>query len=151
MNKVRTILYAEDDMIVLTAYQTRLAQAGFHVIPARDGLEAMKRLSVFVPDLILLDLMMPRFNGEEVFHFIRSKPVLAKVPVVVLSTNSVLDMAQERLLECANKRLIKHHCTPAILLAAIQEIFAGEPAETASIEPDKVAASFSPVLQTAAA
>lgn len=74
MSQVKTILYVEDDLVVLTAHQKCLEHAGYHVIPARDGLEAMKRLSMFVPDLMLLDLVMPRFKGEDVLEFIRTKP-----------------------------------------------------------------------------
>ncbi|MDD5141167.1 MAG: response regulator [Verrucomicrobiales bacterium] len=129
MNKVKTILYVEDDLVVLTAHQARLKQSGYHVIPARDGLEAIKRLSVFVPDLVLLDLVLPKFNGEEVLQFIRKNPLLAKVPVIILSTNSISDMAQEHLLESANKRLIKSHCTVGVLLMAIKEALGGEVAE----------------------
>jgi CheY-like chemotaxis protein len=151
MNQVKTILYVEDDLIVLTAYQNRLQQEGYHVIPARDGLEAMKRLAVFVPDLILLDLMLPRFNGEEVLLFIRNNPQLAKVPVIVLSTNSILDVAQEHLLEGSHKRLIKSHCTPATLLAAIEEVFADASAEKTMPASDPIPVSFSPVLHAARA
>ena len=125
MDKAKTILYAEDDMVVLTVYRMRLQKAGFHVISAYDGLDAIKKLSAFVPDLVLLDLMLPRFNGEEVLQFIHSNPSLAKVPVIVLSTNSVRDMAQESLLERASKRLIKSKCNSAMLLEAIREVLAG--------------------------
>jgi len=151
MNEVRTILYVEDDPIVRAAYQRRLQQAGFHVITAHDGLDAMKRLAVFVPDLVLLDLMLPRFTGEEVLLFIRTNPTLFKVPVIVLSTNSVVDMAQEHLLEGTQKRLIKNHCTPATLLAAVQEVFNIAPAETTMPESKPIPFSFSPMLQAATA
>jgi len=151
MNKVKTILYAEDDLIVLTAYQNRLKQAGYHVIPARDGLEAMKRLAVFSPDLILLDLMMPKFNGEEVLLFIRNNPALKKIPVIILSTNSILDVAQEHLLESSQKRLIKSLCTPASVLAAIEQALAETPVETTEPASNQITVSFASSLQAATA
>jgi len=151
MDKIKTILYAEDDCIVLKAYQNRLQQAGYHVIPARDGLEAMRRLAIFAPDLILLDLIMPKFNGEEVLLFIRNNPALAKVPVIVLSTNSVLDVAQEHLLESSQKRLIKSQCTPATLLAAIEAVLADAPVETTGPASEPIPVAFSPALHAATA
>lgn len=126
MNNTRTILYVEDDAIVLTAYQNRLQQAGFNVVPARDGLEAIKHLSTLAPDLVLLDLLLPRFNGGEVLQFMRNQKSLALVPVIILATNSIVDVAHEQMLESASKRIIKSFCTPVILLAAIQEVLAGE-------------------------
>jgi CheY-like chemotaxis protein len=131
MPKVKTILYAEDDMVVLTVYRMRLQRAGFHVITAHDGLDAIKKLSTFVPDLLLLDLMMPRFHGEEVLQFIQTNPSLAKVPVIILSTNSVRDIAQESLLERAGKRLIKCKCNSSMLLEAVEEVL-----KNATMEPN---------------
>lgn len=129
MPKVKTILYAEDDLVVMTVYRMRLQKAGFHVIAAHDGLDAIKKLSTFVPDLVLLDLMLPRFNGEEVLQYIHTKPCLAKVPVIILSTNSVRDLAQESLLEHTRKRLLKSKCNSVMLLEAIQEVLGGATAE----------------------
>jgi CheY-like chemotaxis protein len=132
---------------VLTVYRKRLEKAGFHVIPARDGLEAIKSLSIFVPELILLDLMMPKFNGEEVLQFIRNHPHLAKVPVIILATNSIRDLAQEHILEKADRRLIKSRCTSESLLEAIQYLLAGvttnEPLDDES--EDSFAPQLSPV------
>jgi CheY-like chemotaxis protein len=122
MAGVKTILYAEDDMVVLTVHRMRLQKAGFHVIAAHDGLDAIKKLSTFVPDLVLLDLVLPRFSGEEVLQFIHANPNLAAVPVIILSTNSVRDAAKEPLLERANRRLIKGNCNSAMLLQTIQEV-----------------------------
>ncbi len=132
MAKIKTILYCEDDLVVLTAYRKVLQLAGYHVIPAQDGLEAMKNLSVFVPDLVVLDLMMPKFNGEEVLQFICQSNRLVRVPLVILSSNSVVDVGTEQFLERADKRLIKDHCTPAILLATIRELLTVHLEEEAS-------------------
>ena len=120
--KNRTIVFVEDDAIVRKVYQNRLQQQGFDVQVAEDGLEAMKMLSMSAPDLIILDLMLPKFNGVEVMRFIRAKSHLKTVPVIILSTNSVIDVDEEYLLEQANKRLIKDHCTPALMIDAIQEV-----------------------------
>ena len=146
MTKVRTILYAEDDLVVLTVYKKRLEAAGFHVIPARDGLEAIKNLSIFVPDLVLLDLMMPKFNGEEVLQFIRNNPRFVNVPVIILSTNSIRDLAQEHILEQADQRLIKSRCTSEMLVESIQYLLAGVEADKAEKSVDQPDDSFSSVF-----
>jgi len=143
MTKGRTILYAEDDLVVLTVYRKRLEAAGFQVVAVRDGLEAIKSLSIFVPDVVLLDLMMPKFNGEEVLQFIRDNPRLANVPVIILSTNSIHDMAQEHVLEKADKRLIKSRCTSETLLEAIQYLLAGIDADRVEQAAGEMEDSFS--------
>jgi len=126
MAKVKTILFAEDDQLLLTLYRKHLQQAGYHVIPAQDGLEAMRHLSMFVPDVVVLDLLMPRFNGEEVLQYVCGNARLACMPLIILSSSSVVDTGNQHLLARADRRLLKHKCTPAILVENIQELFASQ-------------------------
>ena len=122
----KTIFFVEDGEVELIAYRKPLEKAGYCVVTARDGLEAMRLLHNVVPDLILLDLMLPRFDGVEVLKFVRSHPRLKALPVIIFSTNSIIDAQDEPLLEGANKRLLKCHCTPAIMLQTIRDVFAGK-------------------------
>jgi DNA-binding response OmpR family regulator len=140
MSKVRTILFAEDDPVLLLVYRKHLKQAGHLVVPAVDGLETLKNLSMFEPDLLILDLMMPKFDGEELLQFICNTPRLAKVSVIILSSKSTIDAEHEHLMKRADKYLIKQDCTPALLLEAVTELFSDEHLEksarpaTASVE-----------------
>lgn len=122
MQAPKTILYAEDDAVTATAFKKRLEREGFNVEIASDGLETLKLLHTCKPDLLLLDLMLPKFSGEEVLKFLVSNPSLGHIPVILLSTNSILTAANETLLDKAEKRLLKHDCTFQKLLAAIDEV-----------------------------
>jgi chemosensory pili system protein ChpA (sensor histidine kinase/response regulator) len=129
MIKAKTILYVEDDPVVLTAYRHRLEREGFSVESAKDGLEAMKVLLQLVPDLVVLDLMLPKFDGGEVLKFMQANPRLKTVPVIILSTNSIVDADEEYVLEGACRRFIKDQCTFPTLLRAIQNLLAETPAK----------------------
>ena len=118
----KTILFIDDDPLIIMAYRTRLEQEGYVVQPAGDGLDAMRQLALTVPDVIILDLIMPKFNGVEIMGFIRSNPKLKNTPVLVLSGQSIIDSDDEPILETAYRRLIKDTCTPDILLEAIQDL-----------------------------
>lgn len=127
--KPKTIVFIEDDEVVLLAYCNRLRREGFHVEVAKDGLEAMKILLLSLPDLIVLDLMLPKFNGQEVLKFIRKDRRLKPVPVIILSSRSILDAEDEPLLEAgATRRLLKENCTPATLATVIRDALAENPA-----------------------
>ncbi|MGP8022205.1 MAG: response regulator, partial [Limisphaerales bacterium] len=128
--KKKTIVFVEDNPTVLMAYRNCLERQGFHVEPARDGLEAMKIFARLAPDLVVLDLMLPKFSGADVLKFTQSNPRLKGVPVVILSTSSITDPAEEHILERAHKRLLKDSCTPAILLQAVRELLGNSPAES---------------------
>ena len=121
LGKTKKILYVEDDEVALTAYRNRLQADGFYVETARDGVEAMKILSMSVPDLVIIDLMLPRFNGDEVLKFMQANPSLRSVPFMILSTNSIRDIAAEPLLEKASRRFLKESCDIQALLEAVRE------------------------------
>ena len=128
MIKAKTILYVEDDPVVLMAYRHRLEREGFSIESAKDGLEAMKVLLRQVPDLVVLDLMLPRFDGGEVLKFMQANARLKAVPVIILSTNSILDADEEYVLESASRRFIKGQCTVPMVLEAIRKLLAAAPA-----------------------
>jgi CheY-like chemotaxis protein len=124
----KTILLVDDDPVLIQAYRPRLESAGYTVKPAVDGLDAMRQMSLNTPDVIVLDLVMPKFNGVEIMGFIRSNPKLKSVPVIVLSSNQIIDSDGEPILETASRRLLKGSCTPANLLQAISEVLTNAPA-----------------------
>jgi CheY-like chemotaxis protein len=122
---VKTILFVEDSEIEHLAYRTAMEREGYHVHWAKDGLEAMRMLHSIIPDLVLLDLVLPRFDGVDVMKFIQAQASLKTVPVIIFSTNSIIESDDEVLLEGATKRLLKSQCTPSIMLKTIKDIFTG--------------------------
>lgn len=82
------IVLADDDELILQAYKDGLERAGYEVIPARDGAEALLLIEKHHPSLILLDLIMPSFNGFDVLKHIKSNKKLKDIPVAVLSNLS---------------------------------------------------------------
>ena len=92
----KIILLAEDDKFLRSIFQKRLEEGGYVVHPAADGAEALDIMAKTIPDLVLLDLIMPRKNGFEVLQEMRANAKLKSVPVVVLSNLSQnKDMDQE--------------------------------------------------------
>jgi len=79
------ILVVEDVPVVLAALRMRLEAEGFAVLTARDGVEALEQARTEQPDLILLDLMLPRLSGERVCQELRGDPRIRSIPVVVVS------------------------------------------------------------------
>ena len=132
---VKTIVFVEDSEVEMLAYKSMLERAGYCVQTARDGLQAMRVLNNIVPDLVLLDLVLPRFDGVEVMKFMRANDRLKTVPVIIFSTNSIIDTQNEPTLEGASKRLLKSQCSPPLMLLAIRDVLA----EAANKNPAKAA------------
>ena len=81
----KRILLAEDDRFLRRAAESALKRAGFTVLPAADGEEALRLARAEKPDLVLLDLIMPKLQGFEVLKALKADPTTAMIPVIVLS------------------------------------------------------------------
>ena len=80
-----TILLVEDDRSIRRYLEVILQRAGYTVIVAADGLEAMKAALSFNVDAVITDAIMPHLNGYELCRFLRRHPKLGEIPVVLLS------------------------------------------------------------------
>lgn len=124
---MKKILLVDDDALVLELYRKKLAEGGFEVRTALDGVEAVKQLASFPPDLVVLDLMMPRLSGADVLKFMRANATLAKVPVVVLTNAFMSDHARAVTAMGVDRAIIKGECTPNKLLEIARQL-TGDPA-----------------------
>ena len=79
------ILVAEDDKFLASAYQVKLTKAGHEVKIVSDGQETIDALTSFAPDLLILDLIMPKVDGFAVLEYMGQKPNLKSIPVIVAS------------------------------------------------------------------
>jgi DNA-binding response OmpR family regulator len=79
------VLLAEDDRALRRFLQVVLERAGYQVIPASDGLEAMKLVLSTPIDIVVTDAMMPNLSGHEFCRFLRNSPALSHLPVILLS------------------------------------------------------------------
>jgi CheY-like chemotaxis protein len=87
-DNTKTILLADDEQFIAVAYKDGLERAGYKVVVASDGQEALNLASSIKPDLILLDLIMPKINGFEVLQALKSDEQLKNIPVMVLTNLS---------------------------------------------------------------
>ena len=85
VNKNKTVLIVEDDEILLRALYLQFEGAGYTISSATDGEIAVKIAQRIIPDIVLLDLIMPKMDGFEVLHILKSDPKTKEIPVIVLS------------------------------------------------------------------
>jgi CheY-like chemotaxis protein len=117
MNKV---LIVEDDQIVANICRNKLAVDGFHVEVAYDGHAGLEMVRGFRPDVVLLDLMLPKMTGVELMKQIRSDPDFQHLPIVVFSNTYLTNMVQEAWKAGATKCLSKINCTPKHIIDALR-------------------------------
>ena len=116
------ILFVEDDALVAGIYSQKLTEEGFKVTIADDGLVAMRQLVDFKPDLVVLDLLLPKLNGVDVLDFMRGRDDLKSKPVIVFSNSylsGLIEQAETRHVEAS---LLKSRVTPAGLVEVVHKI-----------------------------
>jgi len=94
----KKILLIEDEEIIMGILEKKLTQTGYQVSVARDGEEGLKAMKEVRPDLILLDIVMPKMGGFEVMETMVKDQELKKIPVIVISNSGQpveLDRAQK--------------------------------------------------------
>jgi len=82
----KCVLMVEDDPVSVKLVKSTLQSEGYEIITAQDGQEALDVLKKKIPDLILLDIQMPKMNGYEFIMKKSSDPALAGIPVIVLTS-----------------------------------------------------------------
>lgn len=98
----KIIMLVDDSESFVMNMSILLRRMGFHIIPAEDGVNALKMLNIITPDLIILDVNMPRMGGIEVLKDLKKHRKLSKVPVLMASGLHEEDVVQEsRELGCA--------------------------------------------------
>jgi DNA-binding response OmpR family regulator len=118
------ILFVDDQRDLVQCAQIFLEDAGYHFEGAYDGMQAMERVKAAPPDLIVLDVMMPRLSGWDVLLMLQDDPTTADIPVLMLTARSE-DQAKARGWELG---CTWYHTKPFEfddLLIIIQRILAG--------------------------
>lgn len=116
MNKKKTILIAEDEKQIIHFIVNAFEKLNFNVIKSYDGLDTVHKAMEYVPDIILLDILMPKKNGVEVIKELRAEgSACSKTPIVVLSALDKIYQKREALDAGANEYLCKPMFTEDII------------------------------------
>lgn len=125
----RKVLIADDDPDILEILRYNLAQEGYEVITAKDGNEALEKATKHQPELIVLDMMMPRKSGAEVCQLLRTQPTFQKTLIIFLTAVSD-DLAQIKGLETGADDYLTKPLSPKVFLSRIQALFRRVPQPT---------------------
>jgi CheY-like chemotaxis protein len=148
----KKILLVEDEPIAQTLYQNRLQREGFKISFAEDGELALSALAKDKPDLVVLDLMLPKLNGPEVLKHIRSEERLKSTPVLIISNAYMSELSQKAMESGATRGMLKTECTPGRLVETVRDMLGFRSAFDVSDKPvsdDKQAEEFAAAAESA--
>lgn len=115
------ILIVEDDPVLVKMYQKKFETQQFDVEIARDGEEGIRKLKEFFPDIVLMDIMMPKLNGIEALEKIKQDDTIKDIPILILTNLSTSDDAQTAIKKGAAGYLVKSDYTPSEILEKVKQ------------------------------
>ena len=126
---METILLVEDSKFLRIATERALSKSGYKVICAGDGEEALLLAEKNVPDLVLLDMLLPKLSGPEVLKALKANELTAQIPVMVLS--SLSQKNEEKLMADGAAAFLEKGPLlekPSLLLNAIKKVLGSKAA-----------------------
>ncbi len=114
------VLFVEDDEAIAQMYRLKLELDGYEVDVAPDGEIALQMARSSLPDIIFLDIRLPKLDGLDVLEALRADPKTKQVPVVILSSHSEQELVERGAKLGALDHLIKSKTTPAKLAGRVE-------------------------------
>jgi DNA-binding response OmpR family regulator len=118
---MKKILFVEDDPLIIKIYTTRLTADGYQVFSADDGETGLKLAETEIPDLIVLDIMMPRMDGFGVLSRIRANEKMKTTPVLVYSNLAQEEEVARAKQMGATEFIVKANFSPTEMVTKIKQ------------------------------
>ena len=118
----KKIVLVEDDSFLAGMYNTKLGMEGFNVLFAEDGEKGLEMIKKEKPDLVILDIILPKKDGFEVLAELKADRDLQKIPVVLLTNLGRKEEVDKGLALGAIDYLIKAHFVPSEVISRINNI-----------------------------
>lgn len=122
MEEGKVILLVDDDLTLREMYDDRLKAEGFEIVQASNGEEAIAKAKETKPNIILLDVMMPKINGFDVLKELKEMPETKDIPVIILTALiQDVDKMQGKKLGAADY-IVKSETMPGEVIAKIKKV-----------------------------
>jgi two-component system alkaline phosphatase synthesis response regulator PhoP len=118
------ILIIEDDRYISKMYQLKLSLEGYTVVVAENGKQGVEKVKEFMPDIMLLDILMPELDGFEVLNIVKSDDATKDIPVLIMSNLGQEDHVQKGMQLGAIGYIVKSQYTPSKVVEKIKEVLA---------------------------
>lgn len=118
------VIVAEDDQLLSSSLCQALTEAGFEATPAYDGEEALAKVKEIKPNLLLLDIMMPKLDGIGVLWELKASPDTSTLPVIVLTNMGDMESISKIIEAGGSDYLLKSDQSVDQIIAKVKEVLA---------------------------
>jgi two-component system alkaline phosphatase synthesis response regulator PhoP len=148
----RRILIVDDEADIREYLKVALEDAGFEVETACDGMEAIEKIKHNPPDLISLDLVMPRHSGVKCYHELQKDKTLSKIPVLTVTGHARDDLGKadfEEMTMSGPGVYLEKPVSTQKYVSAVRKLLGMEPLETSEVKQDVLQKTLSEALKGA--
>lgn len=124
---VKKVLFIEDDALIVKIYTARLTKDGYEVYTADNGEDGIKVALEVKPDLVVLDVMMPKVDGFGVLEKLRADATLKTIPILLYSNLAQEEELKRALAMGATEFIVKANISPTELVEKIKKYLAKTP------------------------
>jgi two-component system alkaline phosphatase synthesis response regulator PhoP len=121
-SNLKKVLIVDDEADILEIISYNLIKEGYEILTAKNGIEALEKIGPFKPDLVILDIMMPRMNGVEVCKILRAKPEYNDTLIIFLTALND-ESSQIQGLETGADDYVSKPISPKVLVSRVNAIF----------------------------
>jgi CheY-like chemotaxis protein len=116
------VLLVEDNQSLVEIYSITFTHQNFEIEVVRDGEECLQRVKSIKPDIILLDVMMPKLNGIQTLEKLKADEITKAIPVIMLSNIAESSEEDQALKLGAVKYLVKSHYLPMEIVTIVKDV-----------------------------
>lgn len=120
------ILIVEDDRYISKMYQLKLSLEGYDVQVAENGKQGVDKVKEFMPDIMLLDILMPELDGFEVLNIVKADEATKNIPVLIMSNLGQEDHVEKGMKLGAVGYVVKSQYTPSKVVEKIKSVLDGK-------------------------
>lgn len=120
------ILIVEDDRYISKMYQLKLSLEGYDVQVAENGKQGVDKVKEFMPDIMLLDILMPELDGFEVLKIVKADDATKNIPVLIMSNLGQEDHVEKGMKLGAIGYVVKSQYTPSKVVEKIKSVLDGK-------------------------
>jgi len=118
-----SILIVEDEKMLAEMYATKFTMEGYNVAKAYDGADGLEKARKMKPNVILLDIIMPKIDGFAVLKELRADPLFKKTPIILLTNLGQEDDIKKGKKLGANDYFVKANHTPSDVVQKVKDIY----------------------------
>ena len=115
----KKILIVDDEPDIVDLLKIRIGSANYGIVTAEDGQDALEKIEQDIPDLLVLDIMMPKIDGYTLFKMLRTSPKYKHIPIIILTASVELEDVRKCIKEGVEAYLRKPY-KPEVLMGLIK-------------------------------